>query len=545
MKTEFEQRWKNWIQNNLSAGCSKESISKILLDEGYTAEAIERELNPQSHIPDLLLRNPLSVSQATLQTSPFNPQWQNWIQSNLDAGCDKDGIFKILLDEGFDYQAIKHHMAYEPSVAAVLLQNPLKTAQQNKIEQEQDQQVSTASVADFLYLPNAKRFNSSSVELYTVEDFLSEQECTQLISLIEQRMQPSTLSSAQSDAQFRTSSTCHLGTMDSPLVKKIDQQICNYLGIDVSYSEVIQGQHYQVGQQFKAHTDYFESHEMSTHGGQRGQRTYTFMIYLNDVEQGGETVFANLGTSFKPQRGMAVIWNNLNPEGIENYQTLHQALPVIQGQKVIITKWFRRNSTQVPSPSMWTKEANEYVPAYTKTGFVKQRFPEQLFKQIVSFYQSNNSKSEEEFVPGDFIYNAQKSGKSSSLIELPEQLKQLIHDTMKPLMEEWCGQLLEPTYVYGIRVYHNNAMLKSHRDRLETHIISAIINVDQQVSQDWPLVIEDNFYRQHHLLLKPGDMVFYEGARLTHGRPIALKGHSFANIFCHFKPVNYVPKMLT
>ncbi len=112
---------------------------------------------------------------------------------------------------------------------------------------------------------------------------------------------------------------------------------------------------------------------------------------------------------------------------------------------------------------------------------------------------------------------------------------------MKPDMEKWCGKQLDPTYVYGIREYRNGAILKSHRDRFDTHIISAIINVAQQANEGWPLVIEDNYYRTHHVLLSPGDVVFYEGARLTHGRPIAFDGTNFANIFCHFKPANYVP----
>jgi len=124
------------------------------------------------------------------------------------------------------------------------------------------------------------------------------------------------------------------------------------------------------------------------------------------------------------------------------------------------------------------------------------------------------------------------------------KLRQEIHDTLKPLMEEWCGEALEPTFVYGIREYHNAAVLKMHRDRIDTHIISAIINVDQDTDVDWPLVIEDNYYRTHHVLLAPGDVVFYEGGRLLHGRPIAFEGRAFANVFCHFKPAGYeAPQM--
>ena len=49
-------------------------------------------------------------------------------------------------------------------------------------------------------------------------------------------------------------------------------------------------------------------------------------------------------------------------------------------------------------------------------------------------------------------------------------------------------------------------------------------------------MVEDNYYRDHHVLLQPGEVVFYESARLHHGRPLPLKGNKFANIFCHFMP---------
>ena len=76
-------------------------------------------------------------------------------------------------------------------------------------------------------------------------------------------------------------------------------------------------------------------------------------------------------------------------------------------------------------------------------------------------------------------------------------------------------------------MYQNGAVLVPHRDREETHIISAIINIDQEVSEDWPLVIEDHFYRKHELTLKPGEVLYYESAKLLHGRPTPLNGKSF------------------
>ena len=77
----------------------------------------------------------------------------------------------------------------------------------------------------------------------------------------------------------------------------------------------------------------------------------------------------------------------------------------------------------------------------------------------------------------------------------------------------------------------------------ESELVAATKEViDTEI--DWPLVIEDNYYRTHHVMIKPGDVVLYEGGRLLHGRPIAFEGKAFANLFCHFKPVGYeAPKM--
>ena len=63
----------------------------------------------------------------------FDQDWKNWIRGNIETGKDKDGIFKILLDEGYDFTAIKNEMAYEPSVPAVLIVNPLKAKKESSI----------------------------------------------------------------------------------------------------------------------------------------------------------------------------------------------------------------------------------------------------------------------------------------------------------------------------------------------------------------------------------------------------------------------------
>ena len=113
--------------------------------------------------------------------------------------------------------------------------------------------------------------------------------------------------------------------------------------VDVFQQDTNQGQKYSVGQEFKAHHDYFtpNSQEYLTYCQHAGQRTWTFMIYLNDTPAGGGTRFRKLEKTFYPKQGMAVLWNNLKEDGSPNPYTLHHGMKVREGEKYVITKWFR------------------------------------------------------------------------------------------------------------------------------------------------------------------------------------------------------------
>ena len=460
--------------------------------------------------------------------------WKDWIQLNIDRGCDRDGIYKILLDEGFEEKDIENEMGFVPLVNPLEVVNPLKRIDvanpkiavysnaERKLKQEK------------IFIPNGRKLNTKKAEFYTLENFLNSEECDQITQLIQSKLRPSTIASSGTfDPSFRTSSTCDLGVMSDRLIADVDRRICNMLGIDSSFSEVIQGQYYETGQEFKVHTDYFEDDQLEQWTGERGQRTYTFMVYLNDVEEGGETEFPRLKERIKPKKGMAVIWNNLNADGSNNINTLHHAHPVGNGWKCIITKWFRAKG----NGPMFTKEPNEYIINYTEIGFKKDKLDESLFKKILAFYFDNRQLKQSEHVGGGYIKVPGTSQPGSDLVELPKDLRDAIHASLKKPLEEWSRIELLPTFVYGVRIYRAGSVLMPHRDRQKSHIISAIINIDQEVEEAWPLVIEDNFYRKHNVFLEPGETVFYESGRLSHGRPFPLNGTRFANIFCHFMPL--------
>ncbi len=119
-------------------------------------------------------------------------------------------------------------------------------------------------------------------------------------------------------------------------------------GIAPAFGEPVQGQRYEVGQEFKAHTDYFEPDgpDFAWFCAETGQRTWTFMVYLNAVPAGGATRFKTIDKIVQPEAGKLLAWNNRLPAGAVNPATLHHALKVRKGRKYVITRWYRERQVR-------------------------------------------------------------------------------------------------------------------------------------------------------------------------------------------------------
>jgi prolyl 4-hydroxylase len=79
-------------------------------------------------------------------------------------------------------------------------------------------------------------------------------------------------------------------------------------------------------------------------------------------------------------------------------------------------------------------------------------------------------------------------------------------------------------------------VLEEHVDRIQTHAVSAILQIDQEIDEPWGLTLLDHKGVTHWVYLLPGEMVYYESAKCLHGRPRPFVGKSFANVFVHYKP---------
>jgi len=180
------------------------------------------------------------------------------------------------------------------------------------------------------------------------------------------------------------------------------------------------------------------------------------------------------------------------------------------------------------------------VNNYTKDGYAKIKVPTDLYDLIKDFFDKNRHHAEVEWKEYNVYHNAWVS--PPTMVHMAREsaggsisLTSEIEDKVTPILEEWTGQSLSPVSTYGIRIYHNASILAPHVDRMPL-VISAIIQVDQDVDEPWPLEVYGHDGIATNVTMEPGDMVLYESHSVIHGRPFPMIGNFFANCFIHFEP---------
>lgn len=193
--------------------------------------------------------------------------------------------------------------------------------------------------------PSVYRLPVDAIEIYGVADFFSPDECKRLIDMVDAVARPSPTFDGTISAGGDGGRTSYSGDVDpsDPFIRMIERRIDDLMGIEASYGEVVQGQRYAPGQQFRAHFDFFETKAdyWPAERERGGQRTWTAMAYLNAVEAGGATEFPRVPLAVPPQQGALLVWNNMGPDGKPNPLSIHAGLPVERGIKHIVTKWYR------------------------------------------------------------------------------------------------------------------------------------------------------------------------------------------------------------
>jgi prolyl 4-hydroxylase len=176
-------------------------------------------------------------------------------------------------------------------------------------------------------------------------DLLSDEECEALVAAAAKRLARSLTVETQTGGETlnvdRTSDGMFFERGENEVVARIEQRIAHLLRWPLVYGEGLQVLRYAPGAQYRPHYDYFDPAEPGTPTILRrgGQRVGTLVMYLQEPERGGGTVFPDIGLEVAPKRGTAVFFSYERPEPAS--RTLHGGSPVLAGEKWVATKWLR------------------------------------------------------------------------------------------------------------------------------------------------------------------------------------------------------------
>lgn len=193
--------------------------------------------------------------------------------------------------------------------------------------------------------------------------FVDKARCEHVIKIAHDQMYPSGLAyrpgeKGDANQQTRTSKGTFMSSSQDHegVLSWVEERIAAVTRIPVGYGEAFNVLEYQNMQHYDSHMDSFDPKEF---GPQPSQRIATVLVYLSDVEEGGETVFKKEGVQgyqreiqdwrncddgsfkYKPRQGDAVLFWSVDPDQEINPRALHGGCPVIKGTKWVMTKWLR------------------------------------------------------------------------------------------------------------------------------------------------------------------------------------------------------------
>jgi hypothetical protein len=165
-------------------------------------------------------------------------------------------------------------------------------------------------------------------------NFITPEERQHIIKKSEEILEPSLVSEDRLvDDSVRKSETAWLDRSD-PVVDTVVQRCLKNTDRPIVNCERLQVLKYKPGGFYQPHQD-LNRQDINP-------RMYTFILALNDDYEGGETVFPNLGKTYKLKAGDALFFDTLDNYELETSKALHGGQPVKSGEKWICNLWIRK-----------------------------------------------------------------------------------------------------------------------------------------------------------------------------------------------------------
>lgn len=200
-----------------------------------------------------------------------------------------------------------------------------------------------------------RRSVSEQPRIRVIEGFATPAECDWVIGLARGRLNPAwvwdPLTGENRPDPSRTNRGLDLGVAEMDLVVQVLRaRISTASNLPLPVFEPAQIMHYSVGQEFLPHHDYLDPAQPGDQAqiARLGQRIATFLLYLNDDFEGGETEFLKTGFRYRGSKGDALLFANVDSARAPDPLATHAGLPPTRGEKWILSQWIRDRS---PGPA--------------------------------------------------------------------------------------------------------------------------------------------------------------------------------------------------
>lgn len=265
----------------------------------------------------------------------MSQELRDWICAERKAGVSMDELRSRM--DGFGWHA--------NAIDRMLLSEPLWAGQRKD---------TAVPMPDLALLPSALDCGDRRVRVQAfmhrptmvlLGDFLAENECEEVVRLARPRLQRSEIINTREGGSIvsytRSSRGMFFDPGENSLISRIESRVAHFAGWPVECLDPMQVLHYEVGDTFESHHDFFDVDAPATPAMLEygGQRLATILMYLNTPDSGGMTSFPDVEFEVMAHRGSAVFFSYPTPH--PDTQTLHSGVPVVQGEKWIATIWMR------------------------------------------------------------------------------------------------------------------------------------------------------------------------------------------------------------